>query len=198
MTNPNSAEAVELAACPLCGQHPKRNGRGKAGGVLCVGDNATVSKIHRFQTYGADQIEADAAWERFARPSPAPSEQSEVGCPIELDSEGEAMVCTGCCTTRTIAHIRYISPGALCCCPERKMIPVRQALVHAALQPHALPDREAVAKVVIGPRNPVPTNSVFSLEHLQEHRWISAREHERAEALWIADAILSLIQKGRV
>ncbi len=54
---------------------------------------------------------------------------------IERDSEGEAMVCTGCGTTRTLEHIRYFSPAALSCCPERSMIPVRQALAIAALSP---------------------------------------------------------------
>lgn len=47
---------------------------------------------------------------------------------IERDANGEAMVCTGCGTTRTLDHIRYIKPKALSCCPERKMIPVREAI----------------------------------------------------------------------
>jgi len=53
---------VELAGCPLCGAQPRRNGRGRAGGVLCIGDGKTVGMIHRFQTYGVDQSEADVAW----------------------------------------------------------------------------------------------------------------------------------------
>ena len=43
----------------------------------------------------------------------------------ELDDSGEAMVCTGCGTTRTVAAIRKSSATAFTCCPERKMIPVR-------------------------------------------------------------------------
>lgn len=67
MTDPREAQA--LKPCPLCGREPRRNGRGGTGGVLCVGDNATVGMIHRFQTYGADQAEADAAWNRAAPPT---------------------------------------------------------------------------------------------------------------------------------
>lgn len=50
---------------------------------------------------------------------------------IERDANGEAMVCTGCGTTRTIDHIRYLNPQAISCCPERKMIPVREAIASA-------------------------------------------------------------------
>lgn len=76
-----NVEAVELLPCPLCKRQPKRNGRIGLGGVVCTGDNATVGMIHRFQTYGADQAEADGAWNLAAlsRPSPAPSEQSGLG-----------------------------------------------------------------------------------------------------------------------
>jgi len=38
--------------------------------------------------------------------------------------EGE--VCTGCGTTKTLDKIKAINPQALSCCPERKMVPVRQ------------------------------------------------------------------------
>lgn len=49
---------------------------------------------------------------------------------IKLDADGEAMVCTGCGTTRTVAAIVADSPTAFTCCPERKMIPAR-AMWHA-------------------------------------------------------------------
>jgi len=44
---------------------------------------------------------------------------------IKLDADGEAMVCTGCGTTRTVAAIVADSATAFTCCPERKMIPAR-------------------------------------------------------------------------
>jgi len=47
---------------------------------------------------------------------------------VEVDAKGEAMVCTGCGTTRTVAAIRASSTTAFTCCPERKMIAVRAAL----------------------------------------------------------------------
>lgn len=47
----------ELLPCPICHEQPVRNGRGGKGGVLCNGEPA-----HRVQSYGADQAEADAAW----------------------------------------------------------------------------------------------------------------------------------------
>lgn len=62
---PDPAKA-ELAPCPLCKRHPRRNGRAGAGGVICTGDACEVGKVHRFQTYGADQAEADAAWNALA------------------------------------------------------------------------------------------------------------------------------------
>jgi hypothetical protein len=43
----------------------------------------------------------------------------------QLDESGEAMVCTGCGTTRTIAGITQRTKTAFSCCPERKMVPVR-------------------------------------------------------------------------
>lgn len=45
--------------------------------------------------------------------------------PIQRDEKGEAMVCTGCGTTRTVAAIVAGSATAFTCCPERKMIPAR-------------------------------------------------------------------------
>ena len=52
--------------------------------------------------------------------------------PVEIDPETlEAMVCTGCGTTKSLAAIRASHPGALSCCPERKMIPVRAAIEQA-------------------------------------------------------------------
>ena len=52
----------ELKPCPICGDTPLRNGRGHVGGVLCSGIGAPPNMAHLVQTYGADQAEADAAW----------------------------------------------------------------------------------------------------------------------------------------
>lgn len=44
----------------------------------------------------------------------------------ELDANGEAMVCEGCGTTKTIAAIlAEHGPKAIACCPERKMVQAR-------------------------------------------------------------------------
>ena len=56
--------SAELKPCPLCKRPPHRNGRGNAGGVLCVGHTEADGGNHRFQTYGANQAEADEAWNR--------------------------------------------------------------------------------------------------------------------------------------
>ncbi len=47
-----------LKPCPLCGSEPRRNGRGRVGGVLCTGP----ANDHRVQAYGATQAAADTAW----------------------------------------------------------------------------------------------------------------------------------------
>ena len=47
---------------------------------------------------------------------------------LELDVNGEAMVCMGCGTTRSIGGIKARSTTAFSCCPERKMVPVRALL----------------------------------------------------------------------
>lgn len=44
---------------------------------------------------------------------------------VERDDAGEAMVCTGCGSTLTIAAIRTVNPTAVACCPERNMVPAR-------------------------------------------------------------------------
>ena len=43
----------------------------------------------------------------------------------ELDCNGEAKVCSGCGTTKTLEAIKAANPQALSCCPERKMVLVR-------------------------------------------------------------------------
>lgn len=63
MTKDSSVRSggVELLPCPICGDLPLRNGRGKVGGVLCTGIS-TPRLAHRVQSYGASQAEADEAW----------------------------------------------------------------------------------------------------------------------------------------
>jgi len=63
----NQALRAALEPCPFCKMQPRRNVHGTGRGVVCLGDGMTVGMIHRFQTYGADQDEADAAWNRFAQ-----------------------------------------------------------------------------------------------------------------------------------
>ncbi|MET0375977.1 MAG: hypothetical protein ABW128_17185 [Rhizorhabdus sp.] len=43
----------------------------------------------------------------------------------QLDESAEAMICTGCGTTRSIAGIKQMSETAFSCCPERKMVAAR-------------------------------------------------------------------------
>ena len=61
---------------------------------------------------------------RAALTQPEPTAQQAT----ELDANNEAMVCTGCGTTKTVEFIKENSPAAFTCCPEREMIPVRAAL----------------------------------------------------------------------
>jgi hypothetical protein len=51
-----------LLPCPICGSAPTRNGMMRARGVRCKGPRDGVGKMHLIQTYGADQDEADLAW----------------------------------------------------------------------------------------------------------------------------------------
>jgi len=45
-----------LLPCPICGKPGQRNGRGKAGGVVCA------QRTHRLQAYGSSQVEAEEVW----------------------------------------------------------------------------------------------------------------------------------------
>lgn len=66
---------------------------------------------------------------RLAATPPADAWQA---APTQCDDHDEAMVCTGCGTTKTIAHIRANSATAFTCCPERKMVPVRSQIAATA------------------------------------------------------------------
>ena len=65
----NQALRTALEPCPFCKMQPRRNAHGTGRGVVCLGDGKTVGMIHCFRTYGVDQDEADAAWNRFAQES---------------------------------------------------------------------------------------------------------------------------------
>jgi hypothetical protein len=60
----------------------------------------------------------------------APKVASDTGAGLregvtQLDESDEAMICTGCGTTRSIAGIKQMSETAFSCCPERKMVAAR-------------------------------------------------------------------------
>ena len=76
---------------------------------------------------------------QVAPPSPSSEAISPPDAPTatELDACNEAMVCTGCGTTKTVAFIRANSATAFTCCPERKMIPVREMWRGAVTQENA-------------------------------------------------------------
>lgn len=61
--------------------------------------------------------------------------------------------------------------------------PVSQVLSEAA-------EREAIARIIIGPRQPVPDGTTYTLRELQDLRWQHSTTQERNGALWIADCIL--------
>lgn len=56
--------------------------------------------------------------------------------------------------------------------------------------------REAMARAIIGPHNPVPENSPYTLEHLREVRWRQSTEAERKRAIWRATAALTAIREA--
>lgn len=87
------------------------------------GDLVGNLKIHH-------AIAITATLRTAADPEPAGAQE------VETDERGEAMVCTGCGTTKTLAAIRSHSPVVRSCCPERKMVSVRAALA-ALPQPPA-------------------------------------------------------------
>ena len=51
-----------------------------------------------------------------------------------------------------------------------------------------------MARLIVGPRLPVPSWSQFTLEQLQKVRWDSTPTAEQKNALNAADAILSLFR----
>lgn len=53
--------------------------------------------------------------------------------------------------------------------------------------------RERIARCIIGPRNPVPAESRYTLTELRENRWWSVTAGERSDAFWAADAILATL-----
>ncbi len=65
-----------------------------------------------------------------------------------------------------------------------------------APMPETMSPREKVAKCIIGPRNPVPDSSKFTLYQLRQVKWNAASESEKSDALWAADAILTALASG--
>ncbi len=59
-----------------------------------------------------------------------------------------------------------------------------------------LTPREKVARCIVGPRNPVPDNSKFTLDQPRQVKWGAASESEKSDALWAADAILTALASG--
>lgn len=57
---------------------------------------------------------------------------------------------------------------------------------------------EQVARVIIGPREPLPEGSQYSLEALRATRWYNAENAMRQDALWAARAILPIIKAERI
>ncbi len=55
-------------------------------------------------------------------------------------------------------------------------------------------DAEAIARLIVGPREAVPDTSRYTLRELQDILWEAASLQERNYALWIANAILRLIE----
>lgn len=117
------------------------------------------SRFGRAWRRAADRLEADAlAMEAARLQSGSPVSEAVT----ELDASGEAMICEGCGTTRTVAAVLAShGPRALSCCPERKMVSARyfwwRALQAPAVQPEAPAD---------GFDRPVPVSNIISSEEL--------------------------------
>lgn len=139
MTNPleaaRSGDGVELLPCPFCNGEAKRvtlgpdDGAENDGGdvIVCTGVCGCSSHVE----FGYKENLVSLWNTRATVAESAPWADAAI---TERDASNEALVCTGCGTTRTVEHIRYISPGALSCCPERKMVPVREAIRVAEVQ----------------------------------------------------------------
>ena len=91
----------------------------------------------------ANQLRAVAFLIREEYPSSEAISPPGAPTATELDTCNEAMVCTGCGTTKTVAFIKANSPTAFTCCPERKMIPVRDLWSNASP-----PDARAVVEAL--------------------------------------------------
>jgi len=103
---------------------------------------------------GQQIIDAFKAGAALRASAPAPSEAvDELPGITELDDDAEAKVCTGCGTTKSVAWIHATSPAAFTCCPERKMIPVREAIAsheQARLQADLIGARSRLSVIASG------------------------------------------------
>ena len=68
---------------------------------------------------------------------------------------------------------------------------LKAAMLSAA--PPASVGREEIALIILGPRNPLPETSPFSLADLRQVRWDAVSRADQSDALWAADAILAAL-----
>jgi len=138
-----------IKPCPFCGGPAVVGVQGATEKFLGIGDSERSrwffyvgclncgTRHGRMEDHPTDSLYdeeikayAIAAWNiRPAGQSIAP-----VASMIEIDDSGEAMVCTGCGTTKTLQNLRR-KPGVFSCCPERNMVRVRSALTRVASVP---------------------------------------------------------------
>ena len=111
---------TDLRACPFCGAALRiRNSVNAYGHCETEGFWMNARKV----IVPLDDPRQVSGWNTRARtPDTAPSQSD-----TETDDNGEAMICTGCGSTKTLAALRKRS-GVISCCPERHMVRADTAL----------------------------------------------------------------------
>lgn len=132
------------------------------------------------QNHGGNETALKAAVREFlancARSStaalrqPTPASAPD-GTAVEFFNNDEPMICIGCGTTKTLVHIRK-TPGAISCCPERKMVPVSEFWQSASKAPASAPDAASAEALK------------HHYDELQGSDFEAVREHSKA--LWNA------------